>query len=127
MHHIHPPTIRHERVLGKIFYVKKDKRIRKGIPAVLMLFQILVALSWCLYCQLEMSKLQICLFFSLYIYNIDMSLSNQINTVNHVVMLNILVKTLMFENISYNQMLLKPSLLDSYLQIVVQDWLCCVN
>ena len=68
-----------------------------------------------------MSKLQICLFFSLYIYNIDASLSNQINTVNHVVMLNILVKTLMFENISYNQMLLKPSLLDSYLQIVVQD------
>ena len=50
-----------------------------------------------------------------------MSLSNQINTVNHVVMLNILVKTLMFENISYNQMLLKPSLLDSYLQMVVQD------
>ena len=68
-----------------------------------------------------MSKLQICLFFSLYIYNIDMSLSNQINTVNHVVMLNILVKTLMFENISYNQIVLKPSLLDSYLQIVVQD------
>ena len=43
VHHIHPPTIRHERVLGKIFYVKKDKRIRKGIPAILMLFQILAA------------------------------------------------------------------------------------
>ena len=68
-----------------------------------------------------MSKLQICLFFSLYIYNIDMSLSNQINTVNHVVMLNILAKTLMFENISYNQMLLKPSLLESYLQFLVHE------
>ena len=50
-----------------------------------------------------------------------MSVSNQINTVNHVIMLNILKKTLMFENISYNQMLLKPSLLESYLQFLVHE------
>ena len=50
-----------------------------------------------------------------------MSLSNQINTVNHVIMLNVLKKTLMFENISYNQMLLKPSLLESYLQFLVHE------